>query len=179
MSESCSVPNRVFSISAFLSAELVPIIQPLMQFLTGTSDNQAASSMRRRIRNLSLIFYMSQWILHIIALSLSKTYCVKLGVNHHQMWVGDQSLFQLGGVAYYHLTMFLYLISGVLGVLVMDMPREEKLYFIGLGVVSFSIPFLLYPTTLEASSIWCWSALLIGVYALWLKPISMSNKKTL
>lgn len=162
MSTQCGPVNKLFSFSALLFSQLVPP----MALLIGRTRQQYCSLLVW----IGWALYLLQALVVWISVFLSNLLCVRVGPNHHQVWISDQGVFFVGGDVLYKSTILTYLLAATTGVISLELPSTEAICFIGLGVVTFFANFELYSETLEASSIWCWSAFLLGLYSL-LRPL--------
>lgn len=166
-----------FSILALLGAESVPLTAILSSALTaddssasrqhrGCGDHASPTKSRRRLlRRVSQILWVIQAAVVLSTILYTHQYTVVIGPNHHQVWICESATDQFGGYPLHAVFYWMYLASGVLAVQSHErIDASEKYGIIAIGLISGMVLFLLYGNTLEACSIWCWSAFLLGVY---------------
>jgi hypothetical protein len=157
---SCSDPRDIFlSFLAFGSAESLPF----SLIVASTREKSVKHHHRRHMRILALILWLTQMLIVFSSAAYTGRYCVELGDNHHQVWVCESASHAAGGEPLHALFYWLYIASSVCSAESVDMPCGERRRLQGIGVVSGAASYALYGSTLEASSIWCWSACVLGL----------------
>lgn len=147
-SERCRPLLAVASIAAMLASQAIPL---------GVADRVA------------LGLWGAQLVVVFVCLFLSGQWCARVGQNHHQQWICAQSLYAVGGFPLYLASFALYAAAWVRGFRTLDLPRHEKLIFKRIAGLSAALVYAYYTVTLEACSVWCWSAAALCTYAV-LRP---------
>lgn len=160
-SSSCSPTESFLSFMAVQFAMLVPA--------AGLLRSPGSTSQKRTIRFWGWMLWLLYVAITWASVISKKKLCVELGDNHHMIWICDQAYYEVGGYFMYISSMFLYLVVGCLAIIAMELPGNETYHMLTIGIGSWVACFVLYYRTLEACSVWCWSALTVGVYA-WLRP---------
>ena len=100
----------------------------------------------------------------LAAVYATQKYCVQLGPHSHQVWVCESAVYQVGGRRLQHWVYFSYVLAAVLAVQANHaIPKAEKRLLQVFGLMSSIVAVTLYGNTLEACSIWCWSAFVLGM----------------
>jgi len=83
------------------------------------------------------------------------------------------AVYAVGGYPLYYATLAMYLVSAVLAMEEMSLsswlPRHEKRWIYAIGLASGVVAYGRYSWTLEACSVWCWSAFSYGIYFCFLR----------
>ena len=131
-----------------------------------TSTQTKVSSSRwqlssHNIRRIAQILWIGQAMMLLSTVLYTHQYIVSIGPNHHQQWICETAAFRVGGPVMHAVFYWTYLASGLIGMFSFDdqtMNVNEKRSITAIGMISGIVSFLLYSKTLEACSIWCWSA---------------------
>lgn len=147
------------------AAESVPLPVIASSFLTRRqANNPSQSDYRSSMRQASLVLWVMQFLIVALSAIATKKYCVELGENSHQVWTCESAPYQAGGQLLHHAFYWGYVVSSLCAAESLDMPRGERRRLQGIGLISAIVSIVLYGKTLEACSIWCWSAFVLGIY---------------
>jgi uncharacterized membrane protein YecN with MAPEG domain len=164
----CGNVPKIFSVLAEFSAQMV--IATILYLARGHQ--------KRRLILIGWTLYLSQAILVWTAIAKTNSWCVKVGLNHHQIWIADSALDMIGGKILYCLTSTIYLLSGVVSMIALELPKREIHWCLVIGIVTFAINLYLFTETLETGSVWCWSAFSFGIY-FWFRQLSHTTKTSI
>jgi len=161
---SCTdAPDVLLSIMTTGAAEAVPFSLIVASFLT-RQTNPATVAYRDSMRRTAIRFYVMQLLVVVLSVITTKKYCVELGQNLHQVWICESATYQAGGYSLHDTLYLLYFLSAVYAAESLDMPQAERRRLQGFALLSAVVTVTWYGRTLEACSIWCWSAFVIGVW---------------
>jgi hypothetical protein len=163
----CGNVPRVFSILAEVFAEMVPV----------TILCLAHKHQRKRLVYLGWMLYIFQAIIIWTAIAKTNSWCIKVGLNHHQIWIADSALDIVGGKTLYSFGSTTYLLSGVASMIALELPKWEMIWCLVIGILTFVINLHLYAETLETGSVWCWSAFSFGIY-FWFRRLPDTAKSS-
>ena len=183
-SQLCSTATDVaLSLAAALFAECIPLIVILSSWLSDYQDNKLYHSYNKPLipktsaeqeealvyrqgnRMIALAWWLSQFITIVASGLYSHSFCsLQVGPNHHLVWFMEVAVYAMGGYTLKSIAFFQYILSSLFSIESMDMAMGQKLSFQAIVLVSSLASFALYSATLEASSIWCWSAFILGFY---------------
>jgi hypothetical protein len=155
----CAGSDIFFSLLATGSALLVPVV-PMISAAATPSPTKANRLLRTAFGSwLALLTIVVACVVH------TRTYCIELGKNHHQVWICASAVYRTGGYPLFSLAMLLYIVSGLYALFaVPTIPPIERWWICGIGLTTAAVSFGIYGRTLEACSIWCWSAFILGLY---------------
>lgn len=161
----CGNVPKMFSFLTEFFAQMVPV----------TILCLARGNQRRRLILLGLILYLSQAFLTWTAIAKTNSWCMKVGFNHHQIWIADAALDIIGGKTLYGFSITIYLLSGIVSLTALELPKREMIWCLVIGIVTFIINLYLFIETLETGSVWCWSAFSFGIY-FWFRQLPDTGK---
>ena len=95
---------------------------------------------------------------------VTSLHCVEVGPSGHQVWPCARAVHGAGGIPLYALSLVLYAGAIVKALSAMRLPTLETKWITRIGTCTVSAVYLMYACTLEACSVWCWSAFLLGLY---------------
>eukprot|EP00747_Dinoflagellata_sp_TGD_P180702 gnl/TRDRNA2_/TRDRNA2_33612_c0_seq2.p1 gnl/TRDRNA2_/TRDRNA2_33612_c0~~gnl/TRDRNA2_/TRDRNA2_33612_c0_seq2.p1 ORF type:complete len:277 (+),score=20.16 gnl/TRDRNA2_/TRDRNA2_33612_c0_seq2:50-880(+) len=121
---------------------------------------------------LFALYFLAQALAILALMAASGLWYTMVGPNHHQVWPCAAAMAWAGecqlciGVCLAFITMVACAIT--------PLPPIEWYAFIGIGIVTFSPSYITLGPTLEACSVWCWSA---GAYGAWfcLRPLVIDS----
>lgn len=163
LSSCTDAPDVLLSIMATGAAEALPFSLIATSFLT-RQPHHVTVGYRSSIRRTAILLYVIQVMLVILSVVATKKYCVELGQNFHQVWICESATYQAGGYSLHHTVYWLYFLSAVYAAESLDMPLAERRRLQGFALLSAVVSVALYGKTLEACSIWCWSAFSLGLW---------------
>lgn len=100
----------------------------------------------------------------VFCLLRTRDFCVKQGPNHHQVWLCESATYQVGGHLLQYTCLCLYMLCCICATeSVGQMPVAERRQLQVFTLASVSICAFLYGGTLEACSVWCWGAFILGL----------------
>lgn len=107
-------------------------------------------------------YFGVQGIFVLLLMMFSRTWSTAIGPNHHQVWPCSAALAWAGAYPFCIGTCVAYVLMVALAI----RPQEYiELYpFICIGVASFVPTYALLGASLEACSVWCWTAGSYGAY---------------
>jgi len=115
------------------------------------------------MRQAAILLWVVQFLIVFLSAVKTQQYCVREGQNHHQVWICESAPYQAGGVFLQYSFYWLYVLCSLCAVeSVGQMPLAERRRLQGIGLVSAVMCFVLYGGSLEACSVWCWSAFFLG-----------------
>lgn len=91
-------------------------------------------------------------------------HCVEVGPRGHQVWPCARAVHGAGGFPLYVLSLVLYAGAIVRALDAMLLPPAEAKWITRIGTGTVGAVYLVYAWTLEACSVWCWSAFSLGLY---------------
>lgn len=162
----CTHTMKCFSTLAQIFAELVPLIMLIM------AEKQNGEV--KRFKFFGWFFYIIQVALILIVIIETNSWCVKVGSNHHQVWIADSALDAIGGKFLYITCGMIYFLTCIASVVSLESPTVEICWILLIGIMIFAINIFLFSQTLEFGSVWCWSAFSLGLY-FWFRPLSKFN----
>eukprot|EP00656_Telonema_subtile_P001552 TRINITY_DN10684_c0_g1_i1.p1 TRINITY_DN10684_c0_g1~~TRINITY_DN10684_c0_g1_i1.p1 ORF type:complete len:302 (+),score=36.97 TRINITY_DN10684_c0_g1_i1:33-938(+) len=123
--------------------------------------SQASWTPRQRLFGA---FFTSLALVMLMCMRFSDTWTTVAGPNHHQIWPCAAALAWLGG----HMTCIGLCVFYVIMIAFALKPLRdpELVSFLAIGVVTFTPSYVILGPTMEACSVWCWSAGSYGIYFL-------------
>ena len=107
------------------------------------------------------------WLLQFVAVAgsalVTDHYCVVEGPKGHQVWLCESATYAAGGHALHYSFYWIYVIACLLAAESVDMSRGERRRLQGIALVSAVVCLAWYGNTLEACSVWCWTAFTVGI----------------
>lgn len=161
MPSGCTFSLALASVGAMVSSQAIPL---------GLLASARGNDFTERTVVVALTLWALQFVVAFGCVVVSQTWCIVAGDNGHQSWICAQSLHAVGGFPLYFAAFACYAASIILGFRAVDLPKSEKQALIAIGGLSAGIIYGLYTATLEACSIWCWSAAALSVYAVRRRP---------
>lgn len=144
---------------------------------TSSSDSQSLSPslqqrgvtgksavLEKQLAQAALLCWLAQFAIIVMCVLSSGIYCVQLGKNHHQVWICASSVYAMGGMPLYLLILVLYILAAGCALEAMPLPDRERQWIQAIALTNGAVAYGLYCWTLEACSIWCWSAFSFGIY---------------
>mmetsp|Transcript_10303 Transcript_10303/g.19777 ORF Transcript_10303/g.19777 Transcript_10303/m.19777 type:complete len:241 (-) Transcript_10303:2359-3081(-) len=158
----CSIPADAFlSFLSTTAAEAVPVPFIVASF----SARHNSKPYYNQMGQLALLVWTVQAMLVLLSVALTHKYCVELGPNHHQVWICESACYSLGGPSLHYISFFLYVLSCLLGTeSVENLPLNQRRCIEGISLLTGVVSVFWFGPTLEACSVWCWSAFALGVY---------------
>lgn len=156
----CTFALACASVGAMLSSQAIPVG---MVAAGAMGANDGKSSHGHRL--VALGCWAAQFALVVYCAFRSGTRCMLVGANGHQSWICAQSLYAVGGYALYVVSFGLYVVAVLFGFRTLDLPKHEISALKRIGGLSAGLVYARYTSTLEACSIWCWSAAALASYA--------------
>jgi len=175
--DECTVGKAAIGFGMFAGSSSLPAVLVWRSVVDSRGKQQVENGREERLSRRqvkALLLWFSASLLVLVATVITESYCVMVGPRHHQVWICAQSIYDLGGFPLYFAVLAMYAFANAYGLLALELPRTE-LFWIGsisfaCGVVSYGFYFY----SLEACSIWCWSAFSIGVY-MCLRPLGKDD----
>lgn len=162
---SCTPRDIALSFTASGAAQSIPVILALSAWCSRSNLKHAPTEdTRNRLIQQSLLWWLVQFLIIVACVWYSGIYCVQLGRNHHQVWICASSVYETGGYPLYLLTLVQYLASAILALKALPIDNIERQWIYGIGLANGVVAYGVYCWTLEACSIWCWSAFGYGIY---------------
>lgn len=165
---SCSTATDVaLSLTASLSAQSVPLtlIGGALYYDYGGGSYAALNKERStRIAWEAFGWWLSQFVILTACVIYSGKYCVTVGPNHHQVWICASAVYEVGRYPLYFLSLFQYIMSAGRALWALPLPTHERQWILGIALTNGFVAYGIYSWTLEACSIWCWSAFSFGIY---------------
>lgn len=161
--EHCTIPLAVASLGAMLSSQAIPLGVVAASEIRHAADDVEPNRWQQLV---ALGLWSTQLAAVFFCILRSGIWCVRIGPHGHQSWICARSLYAVGGFPLYCASFGLYVASIVYGLRTLDLPKQETAALKLIGVVSAGIIYGLYTSTLEACSIWCWSAASLSTYAI-------------
>lgn len=163
----CSHLEMLYSLGATGSAQVVPLVL-LVGAIVTRSDRylrleEDIEMFWSKIR-WSLSMWLAQFLIIVACVVFTGMYCVTVGTHHHQVWICASAVYQAGGYPLYFLTLVQYLLSAIFAIGALPLSPLEKSWIYAIGITNGLIAYGLYCWTLEACSIWCWSAFTYGIF---------------
>lgn len=158
----CNFPLAVASLGAMLSSQAFPLGILAASEIRREDDVQP----NRWQQLVALGLWSTQLAAVFVCILRSGIWCIRIGRYSHQRWICAQSLYAVGGFPLYCASFGLYVASILYGLRTLDLPKHETAALKLIGAVSAVIIYGLYTATLEACSIWCWSAASLSTYAI-------------
>ena len=155
----CTAIDICYSLLASSAAQSIPVIAQIAAARSKNKDAAQEVSLRR-----SIVFWWIQFVITVAAVWYTGNYCVLLGDNHHQVWICASAVYDLGGYLLYLTTVSCYFASGFYGLDTLPVPLREKRMAQFITTANLIVSYSLYFWTLEACSVWCWSAFAFGFY---------------
>mmetsp|Transcript_105966 Transcript_105966/g.330479 ORF Transcript_105966/g.330479 Transcript_105966/m.330479 type:complete len:257 (+) Transcript_105966:39-809(+) len=164
--------NRFLSFFIWLSAwVLIPL--SIIRFADGDledGERQPKGLPRARRRAVSVAYFVGQALLIVALQAVGGAWETGVGPHHHQVWICTRALTRFGehvvgdskaylfcvGLCFVYVTMLAFAIWPMC-------PRWERNAFLLIGIATFSYFYYTLAASLEACSVWCWSA---GSYTL-------------
>lgn len=110
-------------------------------------------------------YFAAQAFVVLALMAASNEWITIPGPNHHQIWPCAAALAWTAGHMVCMVSCLVYVIFIALSLLPLE-PRMEMIAFLTIGVLTFTPSYLTLGPTLEACSVWCWSAGSYSIYFL-------------
>lgn len=117
----------------------------------------------QRIRRAAIALWFFQFVVILGSIAVTRKYCVEHGERGHQVWICESATHAAGGRFLHDLFYWLYVTSCLLSAESVDLPRGERLRLQVIPLISAVGCFVMYGHTLEACSVWCFSAFTVGM----------------
>ena len=167
--EECTLPKALTGLGTFVGSSSIPIVLIWRSVVDNAWQQEQYAYNTARIK--AFVLWTTSTLLVVMATVYTESFCVMVGPQHHQIWICAQSIYELGGYPLYFLSLTMYGLSTVYGLIALDLPHKERLWIGWIGLVCSIVSYGVYFYTLEACSIWCWSAFSVGVYMCLRQPI--------
>lgn len=179
----------VFMVSAYITITTAPQqgvnttsseIRPIMQFSESSGEERMSSTFSHASPSSSSFVSVSHvysllrkaavaWLAGVVIIVAcvvhTQTYCIELGQRHHQVWICASAVYRTGGYPLYFLMLLFYLASALYSLFALpSIPTSQRQWIYAIGLTNAAVAFGMYCWTLEACSIWCWSAFTYGIY---------------
>lgn len=185
--EECTMHKALIGIHTFLGSNSIPAVLIWRSVVDHRQSSASLSASAEHhpppasndennntivlLRIKAFVLWITSTLLVVVAAIYTNSYCIMVGPRHHQIWICAQSIYKLGGYPLYFVSLTMYGSSIVYGLIALNLPHKERLWIGWIGFVCGVVSYGLYFYTLEACSIWCWSAFSIGVYLCLRQPI--------
>jgi len=163
----CSTQDKLFSLAASGTAQSIPLVLLLCdsgQPSPHDVNQRPTDERRRQFRQRAWILWCAQFVMVVVSVCYSGRYCVMQGKNHHQVWICASAVYETAGYPAYFVSLALYALSAGAALEALSLPVHEKQWIQGIGLANGAVAYGIYSWTLEACSIWCWSAFAYGLY---------------
>lgn len=167
VSSYCEPWDVFLSIVTMVAAEMVPL--PFIISSALSSWPRYGTRRHANNKNRTLQWGILSWVLQfgmlIVSVVQSQIYCVKVGAHHHQVWICESAAYHVGGRRLHFIFFWLYVLACMCAVEshCNRMPAGERRRLQVIAFLTGIVSFYLYGDTLEACSIWCWSAFCLGL----------------
>lgn len=155
-------PDVLLSIMTTGAAESVPLPLIVSSFWTRRTDSPTAIH-HNAMRHTAVLLWFMQFSIVLLSTIATQKYCVELGKNSHQVWICESAPYEAGGQFLHQAFFWIYCASSLCAAESLDMPSADRRRLQMIGLFSAVVSIALYGKTLEACSVWCWSAFVLGI----------------
>ena len=171
---SCTFLNRILSLCIVVTTSTIPFIciyighHTTDKWIRSSAEKRQPGKLERLLQHSPTYLYgvATLYVIFLCyVLPVTQTWCTTVGPHGHQQWICGVGAYKLYGYISYVAFLAMYVAPMAIGLRQLK-PTWERDTVGLLGAFPAAIVYSFFSQTLEACSIWCWSAFIEGAFLL-------------